>query len=149
MATALTGTEVVSAISKLLRAKFTTLEAVKIYKDKPIQGMQKPCFFLHQINFDSTPEMKTRAQRDYLVDVRYHPKDTDTEALTTMNTIAEKLSDALCGIPIVGQTVKSGGMNSTVVDGVLHFIVSYSFKAIKQPETQPLMGTINITERVN
>lgn len=148
MATALTGTEVISSISKILRAKFTSTEAVKIYKDKPTQGMDKPCFFIEQLNLDTTSEMRARAQKDYLLDIRYHPKDTDTEARTTMNTIAEKLSASVGEIPIVGQAVKNRGMKSNIVDGVLHFIVSYSFKVVEQPEAQPLMETIDITERV-
>ena len=149
MATALTGGEVVSAIATKLKAGFSTDEAKKLYKDKPAQGMVKPCFFIHQLNHDTTAEMKDRAQKDYLIDIRYHPSDADTEAFTTMGMIQEKLCSVVDEITVVSQSVKAKSLKSQIVDGVLHTIVSYSFKVVKQPVEYPLMETVEITERVN
>ena len=149
MATELTGIEVVTGITKLLRQNFSTQDVPNIYKDTPVQGLNKPCFFVHQLNHDTTQEMRNRAQKDYLIDIRYHPLESDTESQTTMNMIQEKLCSVVDTISVISQSVKAKSLKSQVVDGVLHTIVSYSFKVVKQPAEQPLMETVEITERVN
>ena len=69
------GTEVVSGVAIALRKFFSEDEVPVIYKDKPIQGFVKPCFFIQLVSDNSQRISKNSFMRNYIIDVRYHPSD--------------------------------------------------------------------------
>ena len=123
----LTGEEVVSSVAINIRAAFTTTELKAIYKDTPLQNIKKPYAFIHQINAEHQNGMRNRARWSFLVDVRVHPQDNQTDVYTWANKIATRLIDAVATITISNQAVKSRSLEWRIEDGVLHLIIGYSF----------------------
>ena len=168
---ALIGEEVISGIAKKLSTNISALELKNIYKNKPQQGMVKPCAFLHQLDYGQTSEMRNRANRDYLVDIRVHPADDEQRIQSWGTKLAEKVISAVSTINIVEEVeevtepveeqeevtepVKSDKpirlkrAEWRIESDVLHVIVSYSFKVIQVIEdSTPYMETLDYTERV-
>ena len=77
----LTGEEVVSGVAINVRAAFSTAELKAIYKDTPLQNIKKPYAFIHQINAEHLNEMRGRAEHNFMIDVRVHPEDTQTNTI--------------------------------------------------------------------
>lgn len=140
----LTGDVVISAIAVNIRNAFTTAEIAKLYKDTPMQNISKPYAFLHQINADHVNGLKEKGRWTFLVDVRVHPKDDQTDVHTWGRTVATKLVDTLNVITISNQYVKSSSMEWRVEEGVLHFIVGYSFGVVKVLAQTPSMNELLI-----
>lgn len=138
----LTGEEVISGIATNARAAFTTAQIAAIYKDTPKQNVVKPYLFLHQINAEHTNELKGSARLDFLVDVRAHPTDTQTNVNTWARSVANILQSAINTITVSNQTVKSRVMNWKVEEGVLHFIVGYQYRVREVPGTIADMETL-------
>lgn len=145
---ALTGEDVLSGIAVKLSSLPKT-DIIKIYKNKPLQGMVKPCAFLHQIDYAQTSEMRNRANRDYLVDIRVHP-DEDEQVIQSWGAkLAEKVISAVSTIDVSSKPVRLKRAEWRIESDVLHVIVSYSFKVIQEViDTTPFMENLNHTERV-
>lgn len=127
----LDGQEVISALSMAIRAAFTTTEIVKLYKDTPEQGMQKPCVFLRSISFDPKTEMSNRSRWNYIIEIRCHPADGSTEVETWARGMAVRLLGVISSIRVSGQVVKATAINCTTQGGVLQLIANYSFGVLK------------------
>lgn len=146
---ALTGEDVLSGIALKLSSQISSAEIAKIYKNKPLQGMEKPCAFLHQIDYAQTNEMRNRANRDYLVDIRVHPADDEQKIQSWGAKLGEKILTSVSSININDKPVKLKRGEWKIESDVLHVIVSYSFKVIQEiTDTTPFMETLNHTERV-
>lgn len=138
----LTGEEVVSGVAINVRAAFTTAELKAIYKDTPLQNIKKPYAFIHQINAEHLNEMRGRAEHNFMIDVRVHPEDTQTNIQTWARAVATKMLEALNIITVSGQSVKSRGIEWKVEDDVLHVITRYAYKVIHVEQPVPDMETL-------
>jgi len=139
---ALVGDVVVSAISVAIAGGFSSTEIAKIYKNKAVQNMIKPCAFIHQINMVHTPELKERGNRDYLIDIRVHPLDTTLDVDSWARALSEKMIGIIEKITVEGQQVKARPIECRVEDEVLHIIVKYAFKIRASLTDVPEMETI-------
>lgn len=144
----LTGEEVVSSIATNIRAIFSTTEIKAIYKDTPLQNIKKPYAFIHQINAEHLNEMRGRAEHNFIIDVRVHPEDNQTNVQTWARAIATKMLEALNIITVSGQPVKSRGIEWKVEDNVLHVITRYSYKVIHVEEPIPDMETLLYNDHI-
>lgn len=138
----LTGEEVVSAISKNIRCYFSTEEIKAIYKNLPQQNIQKPYAFIHQISSEHKNEMRNRASWSFILDIRVHPSDKQTNVQSWSRSVATKLIEATNIITVGGQSVKARSIEHRVEDGVLHVIVSYAFRVIHIEEDIPDMRNL-------
>jgi hypothetical protein len=138
---------VVSAIATKIRQAFSINELKEIYKDKPSQDAVPPCAFIHQLNFEQTSEMRGRANRSHMFDIRIHPLENSNNYESWSRAISEKLVGILDTISVVGQQVKSSSITITFQDNVLHCIVSYNFK-VKTITSLPKMEDLTLIERV-
>lgn len=138
----LTGEEVVSGVATNIRSAFTSTELVAIYKDSPMQNIKKPYAFIHQIHAEHRNEMVGRGEHHFMVDVRVHPSDAQTNVQTWARSVAYRLVEAINVITISSMPVKSRSMEWRVEENVLHFIVSYTFKVITPPHDTPIMETL-------
>lgn len=134
---ALTGEDVVSAMSINIRNAFSKAELKAIYKNSPQQNIQKPFAFIHQLNFEHQNQMRNSANWIHLLDVRVHPEDGQTDIQSWAREVAPKLIEALNIITISGQAVKSRSIEWKVEDDVLHFIVSYAYRVIRPTSDIP------------
>lgn len=144
----LTGLEVVSSISQNIYNSFSREDIANIYKDKPTQGMIKPCAFIHQIEASHTKEMRNRGSMTFNIDVRVHPKDGEQDIHSWGSRIGLRMTDALMGVTVSGQKVRPQNIRWTVQEDVLHVITSYDMKVISIEDSQPLMADLYNTERV-
>ena len=145
---ALTGEEVVSAISKNIRCYFSDEEIKAIYKNSPQQNIQKPYAFIHQISSDHKNEMRNRASWSFMLDIRVHPRDNQTNIQSWSRSIATRLIEAINIITVSGQAVKARSIEHRVEDKVLHIIVSYSFRVIRLEDDIPDMKNLLYGARV-
>lgn len=127
----LNGEEVISAISTKISQSFSKSEIKKIYKNKPVQAMERPCVFIHQIDTNNANEMRGRGSRSYLIDVRVHPPSDETLIQSWGIRIGERMKCALNSIIVSGRRLKYSSIECRIEDNVLHCIVVYSFKVLE------------------
>lgn len=145
---ALAGDNVVSAVSVNIRQKFSKAELKAIYKNLSQQNTQKPCAFIHQINFEHQNEMRNRANWSYMIDVRVHPEDNQTDVQSWAREVSLKLIEAINIITVSGQAVKARSIECKVEDGVLHAIASYAYKVVHVVDEAPDMQNLLYGERL-
>lgn len=145
---ALTGQEVVSAISVKLRNRFTKEQIAKIYKDKPMQQMTLPCIFIHEVDATYRPELRNRGWWDYIIDIRCHPDTMRTNINTWGRGLAVMILETVEYIEVSGQRVKTQEVEWKMEDGVLHVIVKYSFRVYRTGDEVPDMQTLTHGERI-
>lgn len=136
------GEDVVSAVSKNVRQRFSKERIKAIYKELPQQNIQKPYAFIHQINAQHQNEMRNRANWNFMLDIRVHPQDNQTDIQSWAREIALDLIEATNIITVSGQAVKARSIEYKVEDKVLHFIVSYSFKVLHIEDDVPDMQNL-------
>lgn len=144
----LTGDNVVSAIARNIRSKFAKTDIKEIYKELPQQNVQKPYAFIHQINAEHENQMRNSANWTFMLDIRVHPKDGQTDIQSWARSLAIRLIDALNIITISGQSVKSKSIEYKVEDNVLHFIVSYAYRVIRVEDNVPDMENLTYGEHL-
>lgn len=136
------GEDVVSAVCKNVRQRFSKERIKAIYKNLPQQNIQKPYAFIHQINAQHQNEMRSRANWSFMVDVRVHPLDAQTDIQSWAREIAVDLIEAINIITVGEQAVKARSIEYRVEDGVLHCIASYSYKVIRVEDSSPDMQNL-------
>lgn len=145
---ALTGQEVVSAIAKQLRSRFSTTEFAEIYKDKPVQSMKTPCIFIHSVETTHTPELGRYARWDHIIDIRCHPVRMQTNIHTWARSLGPMIVDCVGRITIDNQQVKAKNATWRVEDNVLHVIAGYGYRVVQKSEEIPDMETLTYGERI-
>lgn len=145
---ALTEEDIVSAISKNIRSRFSTQVIKKIYKNLPEQNIEKPYAFIHLISGEHKNEMRNRATWKHLFDIRVHPEDNRTDVQSWARDIALNLIEALNFITISNQVVKARNIEFRVEDNVLHFLVSYAYGVIHVKDDLPNMGNLVYGEKL-
>jgi hypothetical protein len=93
---------------------------IHIHTETIEQGFQRPCFYLAEISASQTLERGNRYEADHLIDVHYFGGGE-------LRKVASKLYDVLEIIHVQGKQIRGNNMNHQIVDGVLHFFVTYSY----------------------
>lgn len=144
----LTGEDVVSAVSMKVRSTFSTAEIKAIYKDLPQQNIQKPYAFIHQVNASHTNQLRNTARWGFIIDVRVHPEDKQTNVQTWARDVGIRLVEAVNTITIDGKPVKSTSLEYKVEDNVLHCVVSYSYRVCRVEDAAPDMQTLTYGDKI-
>lgn len=147
MAKSLSSNDVISAITSNLLDSFEG-EITTVYKDTPVQGMIKPCFFIQQLEAIHNNQMRNTAIRTYFLDVRAHPPDSENNKITWCNNIGFKLMEVLESIYICNELVRATSIRYEIQEEVLHFFVEYSFKVVKVLPPETKMETLETMERI-
>nr|WP_242960822.1 hypothetical protein [Clostridium peptidivorans] len=58
--------------------------------------------------------------------------------------MADKLYEVLEYVPVGNILYRSTGMTHEVVDGVLHFMLQFDYKVIKQVDREPIMQNLKV-----
>lgn len=135
--------DVRSQVSEKLYARFSD-RIPNIFTDTPVQGLVKPCFFIHSLETNQNREMRNRARRSYFLDIRAHPPDDIENKKSWCAMIGDELFEILDEIKIAGMAVKTQEMRFEVVEDVLHFFVTYSFRVIKMVDPETKMEDLDI-----
>lgn len=145
---ALTGQEVVSALSKKLRSRFSASEFAEIYKDAPVQSMKTPCIFVHSIETIHTPDRGNYAWWDHLIDIRCHPGRMCTNIHTWARSLGPMIISCIQHITVSDQLVKANNITWRVEDNVLHVITNYRFRVVEVDDPGPCMETLEYGQKI-
>lgn len=165
----ITGETVKSAISLKIRSAFATTSGTPpvttyptIYKEKVVQGMIRPCFFVWTMDVEQEKLMRNNYERVYQMNVRYHPEEKDPKTYETLADIGNKLLDYLTtinvpiflgrydgqGNPIEDSKPVTGmQMSYEITEDVLQMFVTYKLKAKRALEAVPEMEQLEIINR--
>lgn len=145
---ALTGQEVVSALSKKLRTRFSVAEFAEIYKDTPVQSMKTPCIFIHSIETTHIPDTRNYAWWDHLIDIRCHPGRMCTNIQTWARSLGPMIVDCIQHITVSNRVVKARNITWRVEDNVLHVITSYKYRVVEVDDPAPHMETLAYGQKI-
>lgn len=113
--------DILNGVSNALYNAFPDVKY--IYLETVDQGFKKPCFFLTLIDEEEKPLLGNRAQRDVSLDVMYFPKCKEKQE---MLDVASKLYSVLRCISLLNDDKLNGfKLKYEIIDGVLHFFVTY------------------------
>lgn len=115
--------DVINGITDAIYKEFG--DEYEIYKEKILQGMQKPCFLVRCITPKKEVFLGERHQESYRCAIHYFPHTK--KPLEEINDVTEQLIECLGGIYITGDFVLGMDMEAVEEDHVLHFYVSYRF----------------------
>jgi len=164
----ITGESIKSAIALKIKSSFAITNGSppitiypNIYKEKIVQGMKKPCFFVWVMDVSQEKIMRNIYTRDYQMNIRYHLEEKDTKTYETLSDIGNKLLDKLTTIDVpifLGRYETDGEpiedkkpvrgiqMSFEIKEDVLQFYVTYSIKAKQVVDEVPDMGTLEIIQ---
>lgn len=114
---------------------------IRIYSEPIKQGLKEPCFFIAVLNPTQTPMIGNRYFREYPFDIHYFPsKDGGNQEI---QDVASDLFEVLEYITLLnGDLIRGTNMQYEVVDGVLHFFVTYGLYVKKDILGEDLMGEL-------
>ncbi|NMA84751.1 MAG: hypothetical protein GX962_12925 [Epulopiscium sp.] len=161
------GESIKSAIALKLRSGFAYTNSdtppitiyPNIYKEKIVQGMKKPAFFIWVMDVRQEKLMRNNYERFYQMNIRYHPEENDTTTYETLADIGNKLFEVLLtidvpidlgrkdseGKPIEDKKpVRGSQMDFTIQDDILQFFVTYKIDAKQYQDKGPEMETLEI-----
>lgn len=142
------GDYMLSAITKAIVAEFQQEPVIAVFTERPTQNAPNEYLFVHQINFEQTPDMGNASNRFYFFDIRYHPDTKTGTEYRTVTRVTERLAECLLYVETDDQLAKASSMRSEIQDGVLHFFVDYPVRVRYQLPEQPKMEDIDIKENV-
>ncbi|MGL5868987.1 phage tail terminator family protein [Clostridium chrysemydis] len=128
---------IVSSITRALKNKY---QDVNIYKDKKLQGLVKPCFFVFQLNIEQRKISKEIYSRDILINVRYHSDlkrcEIDKVAFDLLDLFREiKTEEGLILRP-------KKEIKYEVSDDVLQIFIPYKVNVIRNEENGVTMNKL-------
>lgn len=124
----ITSETIKSAIAKTLALHYPNPEYT-LYKNKPQKGMKTPCFFIEQIEPKLRKKSSDRYNLSSLMTIRLH---NDNASRTDLDSVGFNLMDIFTTLYVEGEALCHGkDIKYKVIDGVLHFFVTYSLTVIK------------------
>lgn len=117
-------------------------DGVRIYSESVKQGLKEPCFFIAVLNPTQNPIIGARYFREHPFDIHYFPsKDGGNQEI---QDVASDLFETLEYITLLnGDLVRGTNMHYEVIDGVLHFFVTYGLYVTKKDILEEdLMGEL-------
>lgn len=164
MATAgqINGETIKSAIALKIRSAFAstngsppTTSYPTIYKEKVLQGMKKPCFFVWTMDVSPKKLMNNNYEFVHQMNIRFEPDDDDEEAYKTCMENAIVLTEALSKIDVpieidgdeVLKQIYGRNISYKIVEDVLQFYVTYTLRGYI-PDTIIPVNMENILQNV-
>lgn len=149
MAGEITGESIKSAIALKLKSSFaTTTETspLTIYKEKMVQNMKKPCFFIWPIDVAAKKLMRNNYEITSQMLIKFFPKEDDVHAYMTAHQVGIELLEYLAEIELNEKPVAGKQMSFKIIDDVLQMFVTYKVKARTQLPTIPDMQILEIND---
>ncbi|MFC3788361.1 DUF6838 family protein [Paenibacillus sp. GCM10012307] len=137
----ITVNDVRHAVSRALDAAFPD---VPIYGEEIKQGLDPPCFFVKLFPVVQERQQGRRYIRQHTFDIHFFPRGFETGRTETANEDIHQLSDMLYDVMEYidcNGMIRGSGLRHEVVDGVLHFFVSYDLHVLRQrPASSPMQA---------
>lgn len=124
--------DIIKGITSTLYRRFGDNYSIYAFRDV-CQNLKEPAFFVALLNSEHVYQLGTRFYREYNFDVHYFPaKRGDGYEI---NHTMDEMFEILEYIQLLDDTVLRGwSMHGEIVDGVLHFFVTYRQYAYKKEE---------------
>ncbi|MCX7715042.1 MAG: hypothetical protein N2171_04875 [Clostridia bacterium] len=134
---------IIDGISIALNGEFG--DGYEIYKETVNQDLTEPCFFIMLLSANQKLIMDKRYLKEHHFDIHYFPstQDKNTEILD----VVDRLYDVLEYITFGDSSLRGTNMSHEVVDGVLHFDVSYNFYVRKTTNVVDEMDTLEVNQK--
>jgi len=134
---------IIEAISINLDAEF----GYEPHMEEIKQDLKEPCFFISCLNPTTELFLGKRYFRQNQFVIQYFPELYDKQR--ECNNVAERMTWCLENITMIGddKPIRGTRMKYEVVDGVLHFFVSYDCFVYRVEETTP-METMDVNTNV-
>lgn len=110
---------------------------VTIYGEEIKQGSSKPCFFIKVLSSGQNKELNRRYKKNISFDIHYFSDKEDINA--DCNDMADNLYEILEYVAVGNRLYRASNMKDEVIDGVLHFMLQFNYKVIKQVDSEPIM----------
>ncbi len=121
--------------------------AIKRSAEEIKQGFNEPRFFIKLLSVPHDQELGLRYKRSHSFDIHYFPASA-TGANEEMHDIAESLHSCLEYITVNGCQCQGKKISHEIIDGVLHFFVSYVLRLRKETTEDFMMQTITQKEEI-
>lgn len=131
--------EIIAAIASALAGEFG--EGYTVYGEAVEQNLQTPCFFVFCASEGNRIYRPGRYRRDNLFAIQYLPQSRE-EPRSECESVAERLFLCLELVQLADGPLRGTGMRGEIVDGVLHFFVSYNM-FLMVPRKLPLMEILD------
>ncbi len=141
-----TSDTVLNAITQLLRSTFTTTDIPNIYKDFIVQNLELPCIVVKQVNLTDYRQMKPHHSLRYMIDIRFHP-DKKLQRIEEWGRDAAytALQELQTDLYIHSQKIHFSSTEISVVDGVTHLLLVFSFFVREEEDEVDDMETLDMT----
>lgn len=129
---------IVSSITRKLKDNFND---VQIYKDKKLQGLKKPCFFVFNLSSSQSKATKDIFNREHLINVRFHSDYNRPE----IDEVAFKLLDILSKIKngeLILRPIRE--IKYEIQEDVLQMFIPYKIRVFKSTDNGINMNEVNI-----
>lgn len=112
-------------------------DEVRIYSEDIKQGLTEPCFFIMVLNPSHEQGLGVKGIRRQPFDIHYFPSVVGSNL--ELQTMATNLYEAVDMITVGEGLVRGTQMSHRVVDGVLHFFVSYNMHVTQATTAEDAM----------
>ncbi|MEF9952201.1 MAG: hypothetical protein RR782_02655 [Clostridium sp.] len=128
---------VINALSVALDSVFPNVD---IYTKSVEQGFSEPCFFIKVLKSDLEQELGRRYRKDIKVDIHYFSDKGERDCYEVL----EKLYVCLGTINLAERSLKAKKVSGEVIDGILHFFISFPHLVIEEKPTEIKMGKLEV-----
>lgn len=115
------------SINKTLDQSFPS---INIYGEEIKQGFEEPCFFVKVLSSGQDKELNIRYKKNISFDIHYFSDKDDINS--DCNDMSDRLYEALEYVKVNNSLFRPTKMTHEVIDGVLHFMLQFSFHVIKE-----------------
>lgn len=154
----ITGEIIKSAIARNIKQNIKLADNFKIYKERTVQNMSKPCFFIWEMDVGQAKQMRNQYTRDYQMNIRFHAKEDSSKLFEQLSNLGNQLLEslALLQVPlrvldpdsnqvIEGtKPVKGVEMSFNIVENVLQVYVTYTIRMKKVLDELPIIQKLDI-----
>ncbi len=134
--------EILKGISLKLNEEFGN--NYKYYIDRLEQGFSEPCFFILMLTDNSNLLIKNGYRYQSNFDIHFYPNSIHKKN-NEIHAAKDRLYDCLEYITVNGDLVRGISMRSEIVDGVLHFFVSYNMNLYKETKKDEYMEEVKVS----
>ena len=128
--------KVIDAIMAAIRTEYAANQ-YKIYTELVEQDLKQPCFSVMCLNPSSQKKTAVRSRRYYPFEITYFPESED-EPIQECTQMYENLVECLSDISVDNVIVHGTEISGNVVDGLLHFQVTYDVFLLKREEIETM-----------
>ncbi len=122
---------IIKGIAKAINQEFG--DNYEIYSEDVSQGLKEPCFSIVHLMTTNTQRLQPRYLRQYDFDIHFFPKDK-INTKRECHEVAERLFLCLEYIFFLDNTLRGIKMRDEIVDGVLHFFITYELFVEREQE---------------